>query len=216
MNQHSKSVFIVSMIVPILLFTAFGLATISDGHFEIAETTTLETVTWNATRTTDMFQRFDKFLTPNYVNDEISASYLLIVSGYYGDTELLGCPRMGVPVEIRASLTSSSGFIYDVNISYHQADIVRWNPPPNFTATLALAFPQEGLSLTTVCEGPDAFMYLLGQNHSRSVNFAAAPEWRFTSNSPVHSLRVDYSITYFNGTVYKRLVQPFQLDLFQE
>lgn len=210
MNQHRKSVFVASVMLPVLLFTALGLTTISDGHFEIAETTTLETVTWNATRTTDMFQRFDQFLTPTYADNEISASYLQTIGEYHGQTILFGSPYVGVPVEINASVGSPSSFIYDVNVSFHQADSVIWVPPSN---TITLAFPLEGLSLTTVYDGPSAFMYLSGQNHSRSVCFAAAPWWLFTSNSTVHSLRVDFTITYFNGTLYKRLIQPFQLDV---
>lgn len=210
--NHNRKV-LLSVLIAIIcvasIFSAYFVAGLFNRPPTITETRTLNTVTWNATRTTDMFQRFDQFLTPKYADNEISASYLLTVAEYTGDTSLLGCPYMGVPIEVTANLVSSTGFIYDVNISYHQADIVNWAPPTN-ASTPARA---DGLSMTTVYGGSDAFMCLSGQNHSRSVNLAAAPQWYFSSNSTVHSLRVDISITYFNGTTYKKLVQPFQCDL---
>lgn len=208
------------MTVPILLFTALGFTTLSDGPPNIAETRTLETMAWNDTRTGDHFQYFGGSLNATYIDDEISLSLRLLILNYIGAGMLPGYPPwLGLYVEINASLASSSAFIYDINVSFHQADLVNWNVPglpatTEYPQKLALVEPQTSLLVMTVYEGPYAFMYLLGQNGSRSVSYGAMPQWQFSSNSAIHSLQVDYEITYFNGTSYKRIVQPFRLEIF--
>jgi len=220
MNQHRKSIFIASVILPVLLFATLGFTTISNGNIRIAETRTLETVTWNGTRTGEHFQYFGDSLNSTYIDDEFSVSMRLLVLNYFGPEMLPGYPAwLGLYVEINVSVKAPLGFIYGINVSFHQSDLVDWNVPglPSTTERpqeLVLVQPSKSLVVKTAYEGPNAFMYLLGQNNSRSVSCGAVPQWQFSSNNAIHSLAVDYHITYFNGSAYKVLIQPFQLEVF--
>lgn len=221
--DHNRKV-LLSVVIAVIcvasILSAYFVAGLFNRPPTITETRTLETVAWNGTRTGDYNQYFDGSLNSTYSDSEISVSMRLLVQDYLGAGGISPDypPWVGLYVEINASLASSSGFLYDINVSFNQPDLVDWLVPgiPQTTVRpreLVLIEPQTSLLVRAVHEGPDAFMYLQRQNETGSVSFAAVPQWQFSSDSAIHSVQVDYKITYFNGTAYKRLVQPFQCDI---
>ena len=217
MNRSGKVLLLILIIVIASILSAFMVIGIFNSSPTIAKTRTLEAVTWSMPVPTDTRHLFEQSLAPTYADSEVSVSCSLFMAEYHGDTSsVFGGPYLAVPAEINANVASSSGFVYDINVSFHQAaDWMTWTYPLNFSGSYLqqLASPRIGLSVASVDYGPDAFMYFIGQNHSRSVDLGVVPIWGFTSSNAVHSMEADVSITYFNGTVYKRLVQPFQLEM---
>lgn len=215
-SHHFKSIFMLSIIIPIGLFASLKLAGFLDTSVTIAETATLTLVNWEIPRPTQSMTISDVLEAP-YANDGLSTTFSIIFGTFqespmsHDDNDYL---RM--MLEINLIAVEPGAFIEGVSVVFHQ------DCQPSLVDWISTDINFENLSLLTVSSGwtygenfKEATVELAGANHPRSANFSATVEWSLlTSNTETHQMEIAFELTYYNGTVYKAIIQPFQLRLY--
>jgi len=120
-------------------------------------------------------------------------------------------------ISMNASI--QAGFPYSVNITIREEyensrvyfdEISSWPGIFYHPENLTLADYAEFLRGT----GPKAFMTLVNNNFSKNVHFDGKIFWVLeSSQNRTHSLEVALDVVYWNGTVYKKVVQPFFIEI---
>jgi len=208
-NKKTASVFAVTAALTIVL--AFAL---NPREITIAENTTLEPIVWAFQRPNDsvQFVSIDDKLNAPYVGDGLSANMYVMI-GIYHENALAygGCDHLSMLMAINATVGNAGGYIESVHVvaQKDQTSEVSW---------LGTLFDFENLSLADRADGyrrnTHAYIKLASVNHTSSVHAKATVEWNLlTPNTQSHQLEIAYEITYYNGTAYNKVVQPFQLNL---
>jgi hypothetical protein len=185
----------------------------------IAETKTLEPAKWE-------FERPNRSMavTENNTCENVTASYncgdfsmnsAITIYNYLCDE--FGDPGLSTAVSAAASVPK--GYLVDVNVTFQE----------NY-ATSQVYLPSSecfelyyNLSITKcVRDGllsgiEKSFFTLTGSNSPKQVSFWKSGYWVLRSSyNQTHLLEVNVQLTYYNGTVYKRVVQPFFLKIFPD
>jgi hypothetical protein len=110
---------------------------------------------------------------------------------------------------IGATETNPNGFVQSVDIQLHeepQGSPIDWLP--------TMLVP-ENLSLQSVNSGfSDAYASLTDPNRTRNTSFSATILWEFfTQGNVTYHMQATDEITYYNGTAFKKMIQPFDLTL---
>jgi len=205
-----KVLFILSIIIPVGLLTSFRLTGILEGPITISETITLETIRWE-------FQRPDN-ATATYINDVVEASYnndgltanpriyiLYYVDRPYGSY----FDSLRMVFSINSTIINQDGFIESVYVVLNKDQLcqIDWKETAFHFENLSLVERVEGYKSST-----KAYVGLTGANHSDSVYFSSEISWDLlTPNNQSHQIRVAYELTYYSGTAYKKIIQPFEL-----
>ncbi len=213
--------FILSLVVPIGLLTALKSTGVLHGPVVVSETRTLETMDWSFERPTSL-QPLDLWYKIEKTDStDISMNFTIFIGNYIPKSEYGGSSLVNMNSSLSASL--SRGYIENVNITFSDEyldSFVRipqvelggasqtlavWN---NLTATGYSDF------LSGMGKTEKAFMNLKGTNQPMSIYLRISPEWALRSpSSQTQQFSVNIEVTYFNGILHKKVIQPFSLRL---
>lgn len=203
-GRHLKAL-ILSVVLPISLFISFRLTGILQET--ITETITLETIRWEFKRPNQSVILNETLKSP-YSNGEISTIMTVRIWKYDVDGLFLD-DLVTITVSTNLTTIMPKSFVENVYIVL-QTD---YQSPVGWIHT---DFRFENLSLIDVEEwgwrGTKAYVNLKGMNHPKGAYFSGLPLYRLkTPNNQTHQLEVIFELTYYNGTAYKEVIQPFQL-----
>jgi hypothetical protein len=215
LTRNHEVALLLSVLIPISLFAVFKISGLAGGPLAIAETTTLDTITWNRER---------PYLYPNipgpytvnasYVTDDIALSFGFELNTYVGgpSSERLQGPSLR---PLNASVPN--GFIVSVELTFKEAY-------PTSHASFEWDGNYENLTLHKVLGGSDNFAVLgtksvkaylkasaIGQPRGVYMAWQGVAYFLCSQYNQTHHIMIETAVTYFNGTVYKRLVQPVEL-----
>jgi hypothetical protein len=206
-SANWKGYLFLSIILPVSLLTAFKL-TGTIGSAAVVETSTLNPVDWHFPRPTEAYD-INNTLTASHSSNELSLNTSILLTYYSKAASHDDNDFMGMWLFI-SSAVNSNGFVQSVDVQFHedpQRSIISWHP--------AFLTP-ENLSIQRVNYGwiNEAYISLTNPNRTRDISFSGSADWCFlTPPNVTHQMLVTYEITYYNGTVFKRVIQPFQLKL---
>jgi len=161
----------------------------------------------------------DKKLSADYADAYISINFASIIGVYQeNNTAYDGNDLITMRVKIDATATNQNIYIKNLYVAFDKDcsnSIVTW---------LDTYFKFENLSLVSHSCGwsfndsyKRAYARLEGINYPREISFSATLVWSFnTSNDKTHHTQLTCEITYYNGTVYKKIIQPFELTIIGE
>jgi hypothetical protein len=212
------------VLVPVGLFAGFKLTGVISGPATIAETVHLQPVVWirEEPYLGDQIPG-DPFFNTSYAGDDVA----LDVSHWLGygafdensdNTQFWGGPTLwsfGIEA-VNASVPK--GFVTSVEVAYREA----------YPQSSAEFFEKQGAWFygnLTLSEAVDRYSdpQVLGENKAYvKASAVGQPRAVYMGNlwlyyhlsSPynyTHQIMIDVTVTYFNGTVYKQLVQPVEL-----
>ncbi len=197
------------MILPLGLLTAFRLGGIIKEPLTISENKTLEGFSWSIERPIGPIG-IKESLTKVY-DEDILANFTVFIDDYDGSDVMTQ--------QINVSAYVSGGFVSFVNITFWED---YKDSQVNFFEDIAwpkyYASPKN-LSIIRhddryLSRGLKAFVELAGVNSPKSVSFGCFVDWILRSpQNYTHQLEIRFELIYFNGTAYKRIVQPFQLKV---
>lgn len=204
-NKKTASAFAVAAALIIVL--AFVL---NPREITIAENTTLNPVVWTFQRPSDSVIILDK-LNATYVDGVSASMYVLIIRYENASRFVDDYDYLSMSMAMNATVGNAGGYIESVHIlaQKDQTSQVDW---------LETQFDFENLSLAARADGytwdTQAYIKLADVNHTGSVYAKAIAEWSLiTPNTQSHQMEVAFEITYYNGTAYNKIVQPFQLNI---
>ena len=206
MNRLSGNKLVLLAILGIILLLGL-LATYILQELAEPQAVTLEVLT-------GQFKRSNQTVYPKivlespYCNGEISATLRFMMGTYvHGVWEDYAVMEMTTNLTV----TTPNGFVESIYIMLHKDNQSRID----WVSTL---FDFENLSLHSVQSGflrvNEAYLELMGLDQPSDVR-ARAPAiwWLSTPSTHSHQLETTFEFTYFNGTVHKKVIQPFQLRL---
>jgi len=224
-GREVKALFVLSIVVPIGVLATFRLAGILQGPITISETITLEPVIWKRERPYLLWRiPGNHLLEVNHSTHEVALTEVLWVSDY--DDNWFGrgpATDFGI---YNISVSVQSGFVCSVKVDFdeeypwsfayiHHSEI----NAPNTTIVLAnlkvdkmidrgknpqLLRDNTKASLSTISIGkPNRVLLANG-----SVLYGYNSPYNHT-----HQIQIATEVVYFNGTVYKKIVQPVQFTI---
>ena len=205
-NRKTASVFAVAAALTIVLVVALNPREIT-----IAENITLEPVIWTFQRPNDSVD-IDEKLNALYVGDTLSANMYVKIGIYHeNDSAYDGDDHLSILMAINVTTSNPDGYMESVHIVVQkdQKSKVSWMRTWLYFENLSLVTLADGYTRNT-----QAYIKLVGVNHATNVHAKATSEWSLlTPNIQSHQLEVAFEITYYNGTAYNKVVQPFQLNI---
>jgi len=199
-RQNWKALTLFLIIVMVALLGTFLLTRLLSEPITIAETTTLETVKWESEKPYAMINIKDN--ASSLYNGDIMIIQSIEIDDYRpGIVDLL--------VNITASVTN--GYIKDVRLVFREN---YENARINFFEDYQL-MKLENLSITGFKDwAREISINLTGVNRPSNVYFWAPVQWfLYSLENQTSRLDVFSEVVYFNGAVYKQVVQPFQLNI---
>ena len=204
-NRKTASAFAVAAALTIVL--AFAL---SPKEITIAENITLNPIVWTFQRPNDDVLILDK-LNSTYA-DGISVNMYVLILEYFNASQFRDADDyLEISMAINATTSNPDGYIESIHVvaQKDQKSIVEW---------LETSLKLENLSLVAWAEGDSrsrqAYIKLAGVDHTCSVHAKVLMKWfLLTPETQPHQLEIAYEITYYNGTAYNKIVQPFQLNI---
>ena len=208
-NKKTASVFAVAAALIIVLVVA-----LNPREIMIVENMTLDPVVWTFQRPNEsvQFVYIDEKLNAPYVGDGLSANMYVTIGIYHeNDSAYDGDDHLSMLMVINVTTGNPDDYIERVHVVAHkdQTSKVSW---------LRTYLQFENLSLVALADGykweTEAYIKLAGVNHTSSVHAKATAQWGLlTPNTQSHQLEIAYEITYYNGTAYNKVVQPFKLNI---
>lgn len=203
-----KVLTLLSIVVPVGLLTTLRLTGILQGPITISETITLEAVKREIERpyaTIDIEEK-DQSL----YDGDIAINQRIDVASYdQHNWDYGGSSAVVLPVNVTASITL--GYIENVRLTFYDSYL---NARINFFEEHQL-LKLQNLSIVNLKDwASEAFIILNGVNRPGRVSLWAPVHWVFRSqNNQTHKLDVLSEVVYFNGTVHKNVVQPFEFKI---
>jgi len=211
-GREMKAFLILSIVVPVGLLTTLRLTGVLKESLIIAETKTLETVEWEFQRP-DNYLAILKTLRVPFVQNGLSATFNLIINHYDPNTLSINFDEVSITIMMNFTVTHPHAFIRSVNVAFSMDNHSRLG----MLVTRDITRSAENLSLTGHSwshEGTKAYISFEGIGQPRSAYLSTWDYWILISSfDQIHQLEVAYELIYNNGTAYKKLVQPFQLNL---
>ena len=202
------------------LFITFRSTGVLPGPATVSENVVLSTVQWQSIRP-DGDINFDKNVT-TFHNSEINVSNEIFILAYYHLYPDYGSDMVDLFVNESAAL--EKGFVNDINVTFQEdywnseidlRDVPTWygsssGMQPLWDGNLTVSSYAHEL----VGGGTKAFLDLSGLSQPKSVSFSTFVHWVLGSpQNETHLLNVTMETTYYNGTGFDRIVQPFQLKI---
>jgi hypothetical protein len=215
--KNWKTIFLLSIVVPVSFLTTFKLTGIFREPLVIAETINLTPKYWTFQRPSEVPEviYIDKNLNSTYADNQILVNFLLIL-GVYQENNPAYNGRDVVTMRIAINTTSiNQATIENVYVVFQKDvrdSLVGWLP---------LYFKLENLSMMSHSSGgtmnghyEETYAILEGMNHPSKIVFEGSILWSLTTpNSETHQIELDCEVTYYNGTAYKKIVQSFDLAI---
>jgi len=228
-----KTLFALSIIVPIGILTTLRLTGILQGPITIAETKTLETVKWEFDRPStwvDLYQSKPKSL---YTNVEASVNVSLYIFTYNEKIKSNLFNSDYVIMNVTVTADASNGYVENVylvfreNYTYSEVSFFAisyegpWILQQRYSNLSIVGYAhisnREVKGNEILKDNEKAFIRLAGVNHPSKISAQPTIHWILRSpNNQTHEMEIISEVTYFNGTAYKKVVQPFQLKLAQD
>ena len=208
-NRKTGSAFFVAAALIIVLTVA-----LSPREITIAENTTLDPVEWTFQRPNESAQFVyinDKLNAP-YVGDGLSANMYVTIGIYHeNDSAYDYNDHLSILTVINATTSNLNSYVESVYVVVQKDNesALGWVRLQLYLENLSLVASADAASWRT-----EAYIKLAGVNHARSIYAKATAEWSLlTPNTQSHQMEVAFEITYYNGTAYNKIVQPFQLNI---
>lgn len=224
-GRELKALIILSIVIPVGLLATSRLTGILKEAATIAETKTLDTVMWKRERPYTACRIIDPICQVSYRDDEIAFTEILELGHY--DPEWFGY-KPAIPIGVdNLTVSVANGFVQHIQINFSEKYPISfafihyddgYSVPPNGT--------HDVLCDLTVDKMLDAEDHLLSNDTKASLNVLriGEPRYVFMANWSVmyllrspynftHQIEISSEVIYFNGTAYKRLVQPVQFIL---
>jgi len=209
-KQKWISLALLSIIIPVGLLVTFRLTGVLQEPLTItiSETKTLEAVNWELERPAAMIGIRDT--VKSFYNDMSLLMNSSIIVGHYDSTSRYDSSYVTLVANVTA--LTSNGHIHSLNLTISEKDYP--NTKINFFEEHQL-MKFENLSRTEFKDwARTVFVNLTGVNHPRGVSFFAPIDWvLYSFQHQVHTLEMIFEVTYYNGTAYKKIVQPFLLKI---
>lgn len=210
--RNLKVALLLSVVVPVGLLEAFkvtGVLREPTTPITVSQTTTLETVGWEVERPDgdlNIQERIESMLE----DEDVCVSQGILIgsydpeSGRYGGSDSL-------LLTVNVTATVQKGYVESVYLAffehYENARI------DFFEAHQLLRF--ENLSIVDLKDwSQQVFINLSGVNRPNGVCLWAPVDWVLRSpNNQTHQMEIAFEVIHFNGTVYKKVVQPCHLKI---
>jgi len=198
-----KVVLLLSIMLPVGLFTGLKLTGIAPTPKP--ETVTLAPVVWQFNRPSVLTET-NQTLNATYADDAGKMDFS-VSTGLYSPPDIaIRIYTLSVRISLVAMPVKGVFSIRSI--------LVTFGKDPQPSAISVQLWNLENLSLAGYSEGEQANIRLLGNDCSVGVHCWFLVIWDlFTPNNITNSREVTFEVTYFNGTAYKRIVQPFELTL---
>jgi hypothetical protein len=208
-----KTAFLLSILIPVTLIAVFKKEPLT-----ISETISLSPMEW-------MFQR-------PYPEEGIGICHWL--NATHDDSEISFAISLEIVQFITGNMTwippgDSIGFVLFVNTSVDSGSRLQYieimfrnDSQPSYVWIRETSLRLTNLTLTYLRETYDIREFdknrliLTGISNSNMVGFKATGEWFLNDISPDakdHTLEIAFELAYYNGTAYKKFVQPFHLTI---
>lgn len=213
-GNNWKALFLLSIVVPVGLLVGFKLTGLLGEPAKITETITLEPVTREFERPNqDVHLNYS--LESSYSNNEILAKMCLLIGGYHEDDPLLSDH---ITIRVKMNLTGADPNFSIENVYLIFRDIYQGSSL--YFLRTDVNFQSANLSLVKIVDGINgenntkASISLAGLNHPNDVYLQWNAIWSLHSlNTQDHELNATYEVTYYNGTAYNKIVQPFNVQI---
>lgn len=217
-EKNWKAFLLISIIVPVGLLVTFRLTGILEEPSTIAETINLPSNDW-------MFQRpypekdIDIYQWANATYSDSDISFTIAIQIWEFDHgRLTRDPpgdRISFGLFINAT-TKTNGYIQSIEIIFctsTQPSLVWLQELTIKLTNLIVTYLRDVYNL----EDPyKTHLILKGVKNPNEIGFKAENDWFLFDVSPEaedHQLEVMCELTYYNGTAYKKLIQPFYLTI---
>jgi hypothetical protein len=218
--RNWKAALLLSLIVPIGLLTTFKITGMVREPATVSETMTLEPVKWELERP-DNIIAIEDTVKSFYDDESISVNCSVFVYGYHDISEYASDY---VSLSVNVTATLQAGFVDNVNITFLEdyEDSAVWVPNAerdtkfyeNLRNLSIVDWAQPFSRWWRLHDDVKAFIKADGINQPSNVCFWSPAHWILRSpRNQTHLMEVAVELVYFNGTVYKRLVQPYQLKI---
>jgi len=178
----------------------------------VLESIVLDTVEWELERPGGAIGVGDD-VESRYNDDNALIIQDIHVGNYHPDYFSIGYGRSPL-VDLSANVTASVrvGFVKEVSLVFRESNE---SSRLNFYEEHQL-MKFKNLSRTDLKDwATEAYVNMSGINSPSNVGFQAPIDWvLYSPYDQTHQLEITSRITYYNGTIYKRIVQPFRFKLF--
>ena len=200
------------VIVPVGLLATFRLTGVL--HEPLTpETITVDAVSWNMNRPAE-YVILNEIVRNSYVDGAASANLSFIAWTYCEDE--LSYPYYNkdhIKSGIIATVNVSEGFVYSVIVRFSMSDVYAFLDiieDPDFVKLDNLVKKEISNNINS-CE---ALLKTVAVNEASYCSLEIWVFWIFLDqNSADHLVTVDLEVTYFNGSVYKRVIVPIMLEV---
>jgi len=206
-----KTALLLSIIVPVSLLTSFKLTGLIAEPQTIAETTTLEPIEWSFARPSEPYPVFGKFLQAYYTCENAFGNFDLIVFDYAQNFSDELPARVLMMTKINLTVNPEA-FIESVSITFYD------NQTLSKILFSELDFEFQNLSCTNLNygygSGMKAYLRAVGVKRPTTILLSTIVYWKlFSPISQTHCLNVIYEIVYYDGATYKKILQPYILQI---
>jgi hypothetical protein len=204
-----------SLILPLSFLVSLKFSAPFSGQVGVNETTVLAPAQWQFERPSfyipfhDSVQRSVQRI---YSND-IWMNATLSVRVFYDEYEYDSSPMLGSWLDL--TVDAKTGFVDSVNVTFHD------EYAQSFVVIKDTGYSMENLTATAVQDwvrgAEKGFINLQAINRPQGVFLKVRPGWVLESPAnQTQTLTITAKVTYFNGTVYKQVIQPFELKLVED
>lgn len=140
-----------------------------------------------------------------YTNNDIAVKQKVFIAEYV--PRFLDDPYLDLAMEIDLTVTNKDEFIHYVYLTFQ-------DPKPREVILLPTMLNPINLTIVDVrYGGVECYINLASVDYAREAYFSIQLfHWFLRTPSTQNSIiRIMVEITYFNGTAYNRLIQPFEL-----
>jgi len=215
-----KAALLLLIVVPVGFLTFFVFDRFLNGSVVVSETTVLETVEWQIERPAYAIGIGD-VINASYENGEVSIDSSILIYNFISKPNEYGSTFANMRTSINASVVE--GFISFVNVSFWEGYGKSRVSFGNLDEEVR-EYRVENLSIESWAHGLGkwwllradlkGFVTLKGAGQPKRVYFSCFPHWILNSpENHTHRLEVRFELVYFNGTAYKKIVQPFLLKV---
>ena len=209
-----KAILVVTVVFSMILFAGFKLSDLASRPSISVVLVNQNLVAWESERPTYIFDFEQKINSTFFDGGWINASVL--AGTFFSDEQFFN-------LDLNLTADLNEGFVQNVTVTIESNSSASWveldiTDPASPTSSVNWEGP---LSLTRYSQGPSAegnvekaFVEFMGESNSHQVSISVWPNWWFEGAfSETEQMNVSFATSYFNGTDYKEVVQPFSLTL---
>jgi len=209
MDAKWKAILVLIMVVSVILFAGFKLSAPASRPSISGGPVSQNVVTWESERPTYIFDFEQKINSTFFDGGWINAS---VLAGLFNPDDQF------FMLDLNLTSDLNEGFVQNVTVTI-QSNSSSWveldpaNPDEMNSENLNVTSYSEGRGAIGSVE--KAFVEFTSENNSHQVSISVWPMW-WCAFSETEQMNVSFATSYFNGTNYKEVVQPFSLALLSD